>query len=234
MVQRRLWILALLVAVLTGGGVAVVANRSGTDGPADLAVADGPPTTEALVATSTLATTTTSTVATTPSTVVRTTSTKPPTSTTRGPVSTNTVPARPGARPTTTVTVPHASTGQGPSLPKVMLARGGPVPGHENDYLYVALMGWADDADGFVRTLLLDWGDGSPVQTLPGDSLGCRPSATGWPRPSLASISRTPPVWHQYFEKLTYFTVTLTAVSTGCDGSQEQRGTSSLSVFIPA
>ena len=234
MAERRLWILALLVAVLTGGGVAVAANRSGTDGPADLAVAGGPPPTEAPIATSTPATTTTSTVSTTTSTVVRTTSTKPSASTTRGPVSTYTVPARPGARPTTTVTVPLAGTGQGPSLPKVMLAQGGPVAGHENDYLYVTLIGWADDADGFVRTLLLDWGDGSPVQTLPGDSVRCRTSANGWPGPSSALISRTPPVWHRYFEKLTFFTVTLTAVSTGCDGSQEQRGTSTLPVFIPA
>lgn len=234
MAQRRLWILALLVAVVAGGGVAVAADRSGTDGPADLAVAGGPPPTEAPVVTSTLVTTTTSTVATTTSTVVRTTSTKRSTSTTRGAESPNTVPARPGARPSTTVTVPVASNGQGPSLPKVMLARGGPVPGHENDYLYVSLFGWADDADGFVRTMLLDWGDGSPVQTLPGASPGCRPGANGWPRPSSAMISRTPPVWHQYFEKLTYFTVTLTAVSTGCDGSQQQRGTASLEVYIPA
>ena len=234
MAQRRLWILALLVAVVTGTGVAVAANRSDTDGPADLAVSGAPPPTEVTTTTLTPATTTTSTVATTTSTVVRTTSTKPSMATNRDAVSTTNVPARPGARPTTTVTVPLASTGQGPSLPKVMLAQGGPVPGHENDYLYVTLIGWADDADGFVRTLLLDWGDGSPVQTLPGDSLGCRPSATGWPRPSSAMISRTPPVWHQYFEKLTFFTVTVTAVSTGCDGSQEQRGTGSLSVFIPA
>ena len=65
------------------------------------------------------------------------------------------MPARPGARPTTTVTV-LASAGQGPALPKVVLSRGGPVAGHENDYLYVTLMGWADDPDGFVRTLLVD------------------------------------------------------------------------------
>ena len=234
MAQRRLWILGLLVAVVTGTGVVQAANRSGTDDPAGVAVSGAPPPIEATTTTSAVPTTTTSAVATTTSTVVRTTVTKPSTSTTRGAVTTTKVPPRPSARPTTTVTVPVASTGQGPSLPKVTLAQGGPVPGHENDYLFVSLIGWADDADGFVRTLLLDWGDGSPIQTLPGDGLGCRPSATGWPKRSSAMISRTPPVWHQYFEKLTFFTVTVTAVSTGCDGSQEQRATGSLSVYIPA
>ena len=232
MAQRRLWVLAL-VAVVTGAGV-VATNRSDTDGPADLAVTGAPPPIEATTTTSAVATSITSAVATTTSTVVRTTVTKPSTSTTRGAVPTTTVPPRPSARPTTSVTVPVLRTGQGPSLPKVTLAQGGPVPGHENDYLYVSLIGWADDADGFVRTLLLDWGDGSPVQTLPGDSLGCRPSATGWPKRSSAMISRTPPVWHQYFEKLTFFTVTVTAISTGCDGSQEQRAIGSLSLYIPA
>jgi hypothetical protein len=170
----------------------------------------------------------------TTSTVVRATSTKPSPSTTLRAVSASTIPPRPGIRPTTTVTV-LPRIGQGQSLPKVWVAQGGSVPGHENDYLYVALIGWADDADGFVRTLLLDWGDGSPEQTLPGDSLGCRPNgATGWPGPSSAMLSRTPPVWHQYYEKLTFFTVTLTAVSTGCDGSQEQRGSASLQIFVPA
>lgn len=72
MAQRRLPILALLVAVLTGGGVAVAANRSATDGPVDLADAGVPPPTELVVTTSTVSTTTTSTVAATTSTVVGT------------------------------------------------------------------------------------------------------------------------------------------------------------------
>ena len=126
-----------------------------------------------------------------------------------------------------------AGSAQGPSLPVVRVDSSIPYPGHDGDRRYLTIFGEAIDDDGYVDHMVLDWGDGSPVQGLDGDLRGCRTSASGWPLPSVAWSPNDAPPWHRYSAPGTY-TVTITAFSTACDGSAEQRGTSALSWRVPA
>lgn len=117
---------------------------------------------------------------------------------------------------------PGVSSGQGPSLPTVNFDTTVPLLGHETDPTYITVAGMAVDADGFITKLLLDWGDGSAVQTLAGAGT-CWPSIGGWPLQSMVLVASSPPVWHHFTGPGDY-RITLTAVSTACDGSDEQRG----------
>jgi len=106
-----------------------------------------------------------------------------------------------------------------------------PAPGHDNDSSYVTLWGQGTDDDGFVRHLVVDWGDGTTT-TFPGDT-DCQEAADGWPAGSEADVPYDPPPVHHY---KTYgdFRITLTAVSTACDGSDVQRGHASMTWSNPA
>ena len=121
---------------------------------------------------------------------------------------------------------PH--TGQGPSLPAVTVDTymGTGRPDAPNELLLGAS---ATDADGFITKLVTDWGDGASG-LREGDGMGCRESLSGWPRESWAPIpsgSNQAPAGHRYASPGTY-RVTVTAYSAGCDGSDVQTGSASL------
>lgn len=121
---------------------------------------------------------------------------------------------------------PGASRSQGPAAPvvnRVLEARApndAVVPG--------SLKVWAEaeDDDGFVSAFVVDFGDGTPAETFLGDRMGCRPTLSGWPSHSLAWL-RDPYAVHSYAAPGSY-TITVTAVSTGCDGGERQTATGTM------
>ena len=74
---------------------------------------------------------------------------------------------------------PGTSSGQGPSLPVVQVDNSTPPPKHQNDSAWMTLWGHARDEDGFIKKLIVEWGDGSS-QTFAGDVNGCNRAADGW------------------------------------------------------
>jgi hypothetical protein len=128
---------------------------------------------------------------------------------------------------------PGTSSGQGPDLPAVKVDSSTPKSGHEGDPAWLTLWGDATDDDGYLTKLVIDWGDGT-TDTLPGDDGSCQVAADGWPAGTEAMLPGEPhPPYHHY---LSYgrFHVTLTAVSTACNGSDVQRGHASMSWDNPA
>ena len=124
---------------------------------------------------------------------------------------------------------PGTATAQGPSLPVVDIER--TVTGHAGDPRWAAVAGMVNDADGWIRTVTIDWGDGSPPLKLPANST-CRPSAVGWPGPDRMYVDMGS--LHQYQSPGTYVIVA-TAVSTGCDGtSTPQTGSDQVVWTVPA
>lgn len=120
---------------------------------------------------------------------------------------------------------PGQARSQGPSLPTVKLAEArAPDEPREPGFLKVWAQG-ADD-DGYVSRFLVDFADGTPVETLPGDPMGCRPTRSGWPSRSLASFQPPYPS-HRYAAPGTY-AITVTVVSTGCDGGEEQTASAAM------
>jgi len=118
-----------------------------------------------------------------------------------------------------------SSRGQGPSLPTIdaleARAPGDPVvPG------FLKVWAKARDEDGFVHHFVIDFGDGTPPETRPGDPYGCRPMPSGWPAPSDASIQAPYPS-HQYATPGS-FTITVTVVSTACSGLEEQHASATI------
>ncbi|MDQ6724932.1 MAG: hypothetical protein M3066_01975 [Actinomycetota bacterium] len=94
--------------------------------------------------------------------------------------------------------------------------------------------GEATDPDGYIAGFSVDWGDGTPVQTLAGHPLGCIQLANGWPRSSsslISASSRIPPPGHHYAVARPY-TVTVSVWSTGCEGTDLQR-VSSTFAWVP-
>ncbi len=124
---------------------------------------------------------------------------------------------------------PGTATAQGPSLPVVDIER--TLTGHAGDLRWAAVAGMVNDADGWIRSVSIDWGDGSPPLTLPANST-CRPIAVGWPGPDRMYIDMG--AVHQYQSPGTYVIVA-TAVSTGCDGSSDpQTGADQVVWTVPA
>lgn len=79
------------------------------------------------------------------------------------------------------------------------------------------------DADGFVKKFWVDWGDGSPETYVGPRSLdACSPGdGSSW----------DPAVTHDYAEPGSY-QVTVTVMSTNCDGGQGQTATVTLTVTV--
>lgn len=129
---------------------------------------------------------------------------------------------------------PGPSTAQGPDVP-TLNAGDGRVPSQMSDPTLVVAWAEARDEDGFIAGFSVDWGDGTPVETFAGDPLGCRQGASGWPQSSQTLIqgsSRLPPPSHRYAAAKPAM-VTVAVWSTGCDGSDVQRVTSSFPWIPP-
>jgi hypothetical protein len=122
---------------------------------------------------------------------------------------------------------PGAPTANGPAVPKMEGGWGGRPSGHESDQMWVTVAGHGMDEDGYVHHFSVDWGDGSPLDTSPGDPMGCRPTSGGWPATSHAWMppngSPSPPPTHQYAAPGDY-AITVTVHSIGCNGTDEQLG----------
>jgi hypothetical protein len=73
---------------------------------------------------------------------------------------------------------PGTARSQGPSLPRVKITRAA-APGDPANPLRLFAEG--EDTDGYIARFVIDWGDGSPFETRPGDPMGCRPTRSGWP-----------------------------------------------------
>lgn len=116
---------------------------------------------------------------------------------------------------------PGPSTGQGPEVPNVSIYQTGHV-GPQLDRTWATVVAEVTDDDGWIRSMSLDWGDGSPPQPVGGGYMYCQETRSGWPVPTLKRI-HTGEAVHHYAAAGTY-TITLTAVSTGCDGSMTQTG----------
>ncbi len=105
---------------------------------------------------------------------------------------------------TQSVKVVAEGAGNGPAVPTVSA---GQVDGQEKVTLHGA------DSDGFVKKFWVDWGDGSPETYVGPRSLDlCEPG-----KGSTWDTTAT----HDYSEPGTY-TVTVTVMSTNCDGGQGQ------------
>lgn len=130
-----------------------------------------------------------------------------------------------------------AGTRQGPALPDPMVLQGG---SGENTRLMSIGNIDIEDLDGWIVGFDIDWGDGSPVETYPGQppdpdlypgiDEGCVPKAPhGWPSSAFHTKHNEggPYGWvrwdgPQHFDHLYpddgRYTVTITARSTACDG----------------
>lgn len=78
----------------------------------------------------------------------------------------------------------------------------------------------AEEHDGHIYKLRLDWGDGT-VQSFSGDSSPCQLAPGGWPVNSSAQLPNDPAPTHTYAKAGTYHLV-LTVYSRGCDGEDVQ------------
>jgi surface-anchored protein len=118
------------------------------------------------------------------------------------------------------------TTAQGPALPEVTTwDRSSPVPGHKGDDSWISLYADVRDVDGYVRKLVVTFGDGTSA-TFAGDQNTCREGGDGWPFGSEAMLPYQPPPYHHFTKPGTY-TLTMTAYSTACDGSMMQAGRAS-------
>jgi hypothetical protein len=126
---------------------------------------------------------------------------------------------------------PGVSTAQGPSEPVVKFDTSSRPKGHEKDFSYVSLWGEVTDDDGWVRSLVVDFGDGT-TKTYPGDP-DCGQGKDGWPSMSYAMLPYNPaPDYHHYSKPGTY-TLTLRTVTTGCDGTAAQHASKSFDWPVP-
>lgn len=118
---------------------------------------------------------------------------------------------------------------QGPAPPSVR-----PASVHRYQARVITLSAEAKDDDGYIDRPIVDWGDGSPTQTF-SNPRPCTRTPSGWP----AGIYTIQPLWmgvgpvtHRYGDDAPH-TVTVTAVSTGCDRTGEQRATGTLTFPEP-
>lgn len=121
------------------------------------------------------------------------------------------------------------SAPQGPELPVVQFSQS--QPAQDPTYHTVTLWGIADDADGHITKLVVNFGDGT-TKTFTGDPMDCVPTRDGWPGPSQAKLPSEPPYPHKYAAPGTY-TLRLTAYSAGCSGAGAQTSSASFTFTVP-
>ena len=117
-----------------------------------------------------------------------------------------------------------APTGQGPQLPQVRPASVYPYAPR-----VITLGATALDDDGYIDRLVVDWGDGSPTETYKNPH-PCKRTPSGWPGGTYTILPLwmgVGPVTHRYGDDNPH-KVTVTVVSTACDGSTEQRTSGTL------
>lgn len=120
---------------------------------------------------------------------------------------------------------PGPATSQGPELPKVKAGEAGPYEHTPRELVLYASM---TDDDGYANHFEVNWGDGSPVETLQGPPKApCSENLNGWPSGSGSYHGVYPDTPRHTFPSAGQFTVTVTGVSVGCDGLTVQRGTTS-------
>lgn len=115
---------------------------------------------------------------------------------------------------------PGASVANGAMLPHFDDPQ---VVPYDNDPLHVTFNGGLHDEDGFVENVVVDWGDGTPRETvaLPDDPCD---DGHGTHFPVTDTYAQAE---HTYARAGTY-PIEVTFVSTGCDGSDAQTGTRSV------
>ena len=131
--------------------------------------------------------------------------------------------------------MPGTTTAQGPARPRVIVDTTTRPAGHETDYSWASVAGEVTEEDGWIRSVELDWGDGSPRQSFGGTSadMACPPTPSGWPRPNRKTIFTNEAIHH--YSRPGPYTITLVAVSTACDGASEaQTGTDTVGWHVPS
>lgn len=125
---------------------------------------------------------------------------------------------------TGTEPTPSAST-NGPAAP---VASGATRSGDNAEYVYITASG--KDADGWVRSIVVHWGDGAE-SSYPYGTSGCT-NADGTSHPVSNQQTSSVPGGHHYAsagEK----TITVTTTSSACDGSGVQTDSSTFAVTAP-
>ena len=122
-----------------------------------------------------------------------------------------------------------APTPQGPQLPSVLPASIYPYASR-----VITLAADVADNDGYIDRVMVDWGDGSPPETYKNPQ-PCKTTPGGWPGGTHTKLPHwmgVASVTHRYADD-TPRKVTVTAISTGCSGTGEQRGSASLTFPEP-
>lgn len=111
-----------------------------------------------------------------------------------------------------------SSPSNGPQVPSGSLNRNYPSGAGAAS---MTVFGYGKDPDGYVSSLVIDWGDGSNPTTVNADMSQCHDPETTWPASDgLTTGDQT----HQYAAAGTY-AVTLTVRSVGCGGGDAQSAT---------
>jgi hypothetical protein len=122
-----------------------------------------------------------------------------------------------------------APTPQGPALPAVRPASIYPYAPR-----VITLAADVADNDGYIDRVLVDWGDGSPSESYKNPQ-PCKPTPGGWPGGTHTKLPHwmgVESVTHRYADD-TPRKVTVTAISTGCNGTGEQSGSASITFPEP-
>jgi surface-anchored protein len=88
---------------------------------------------------------------------------------------------------------------------------------------------FARDEDGQISRFEIDYGDGSPRETYQADVMKCQRTPSGWPAASQSTLGAGKA---HHFTKPGTYTITVTAWSTGCDGTMPQSGSTSFTYVV--
>ena len=122
-----------------------------------------------------------------------------------------------------------APTPQGPELPSVRPASIYPYAPR-----VITLAADVMDNDGYIDRVMVDWGDGSPTESYKNPQ-PCKTTPGGWPAGTHTKLPLwmgVPSVTHRYADD-TPRKVTVTAVSTSCERTGEQRASATLTFPEP-